>query len=133
MDQWDYLYYVVFIKVSYFRNVFWCLQFLQKNERKQVDLRYHCSKVEFICSFFTIIHFLKICFRVLLTFSNGQMHERQKMANFESDFWSFRKKIYVLRSIFYLSSWILIEMHLFKPSAVGKTNYIHLGGIGPFC
>ena len=26
--------------------------FLQKNERKQVDLRFHGSKVEFVCSFF---------------------------------------------------------------------------------
>ena len=26
--------------------------FFQKNERKQVDLRYHSSKVEFVCSFF---------------------------------------------------------------------------------
>ena len=27
----------------------WCLQFLLKKERKQVDLRYHTSKVEFVC------------------------------------------------------------------------------------
>ena len=27
---------------------FWCLQFPPKNERKQVDLRYHSSEVEFI-------------------------------------------------------------------------------------
>ena len=31
---------------------FWCLQFPPKNERKQVNLRYHSSKVEFVCSFF---------------------------------------------------------------------------------
>ena len=31
---------------------FWCLQFLPKNERKQVNQRYHSSKVEFVCSFF---------------------------------------------------------------------------------
>ena len=30
---------------------FWCLQFLPKNEWKQVDLRYHSSKVEFVHSF----------------------------------------------------------------------------------
>ena len=47
---------------------FWCLQFLPKNERKQVDLRYHSSKVKFIRSFFGEIHGLTICFRVLLTF-----------------------------------------------------------------
>ena len=48
---------------------FWCLQFLPKNEQKQVNLRYRCSKVEFICSFFGRIHDLTICFRVLLTFT----------------------------------------------------------------
>ena len=47
---------------------FWCLQFLPKNERKQVDLRYHSCKVELIRSFFGRIHGLTICFRVLLTF-----------------------------------------------------------------
>ena len=31
---------------------FWCLRFPPKNERKQVDLRYHSSKVEFFRSFF---------------------------------------------------------------------------------
>ena len=46
-----------------------CLQFLPKNERKQVDLRYLSSKVEFIRSFFGRLHGLTICFRVLLTFS----------------------------------------------------------------
>ena len=30
---------------------FLCLQFPPKNERKQVDLRFHSSKVEFFCSF----------------------------------------------------------------------------------
>ena len=32
--------------------VFWCLRFPPKNEQKQVDLRYHSSKVEFLHSFF---------------------------------------------------------------------------------
>ena len=31
---------------------FWCLRFPPKNEQKQIDLRYHSSKVEFLCSFF---------------------------------------------------------------------------------
>ena len=31
---------------------FWCLRFPPKNERKQVDLRYHSSKDEFFRSFF---------------------------------------------------------------------------------
>ena len=47
---------------------FWCLQILPKNEQKQVDLRYHSNKVEFIRSFFGRIHGLTICFRGLLTF-----------------------------------------------------------------
>ena len=32
--------------------IFWCLRFHPKNERKQVDLRYHSSKDEFFRSFF---------------------------------------------------------------------------------
>ena len=31
---------------------FWCLQFSPKNEQKQVNLRFHSSKVEFVPSFF---------------------------------------------------------------------------------
>ena len=50
---------------------FWCLQFHPKNEQKQVDLRYHSSKVKFICSFFGRIHGFTICFRVLLTFKKA--------------------------------------------------------------
>ena len=34
-----------------FEMSFWCLQFLQKNHQKQVDLRYHSSKVEFVVCF----------------------------------------------------------------------------------
>ena len=42
---------------NYYRSVnfemsFWCLQFLPKNEQKQVDQRYHSSKVKFVHSFF---------------------------------------------------------------------------------
>ena len=32
--------------------VFWCLQFPPKKEQKQIALRYHSSKVEFLRSFF---------------------------------------------------------------------------------
>ena len=28
--------------------IFWCLRFPPKNEQKQVNLRYHSSKVEFL-------------------------------------------------------------------------------------
>ena len=40
------------LKVSYSRNVFLGRRCPPKYERKQVDLRYHSSKVEFVCSFF---------------------------------------------------------------------------------
>ena len=50
---------------------FWCLWFLQKSEQKQVNLRYHSSKVEFVCSFFFFwrIVGLKKSLRLCLTFS----------------------------------------------------------------
>ena len=35
-----------------FEMSFGCFQFLPNNEQKQVDLRYHSSKVEFFRSFF---------------------------------------------------------------------------------
>ena len=44
-----------------FRNIF--LVFLPKNERKQFDLRYHGSKVEFFSSFFGRIEETKKIFR----------------------------------------------------------------------
>ena len=47
---------------------FWCLQFPPKNERKQVDLTYHSSKVEFVCSLFGRSVGLKKSFRLCLTF-----------------------------------------------------------------
>ena len=49
--------------------VFWCLGFPPKNEQKQVDLRYHSSKVEFARSFFGGIEDTTICFRDYLTFN----------------------------------------------------------------
>ena len=51
-----------------FGKSFWCLQFPPKNERKQVNLRYHTSKVEFDRSFFGGIEDTIICFRNYLTF-----------------------------------------------------------------
>ena len=48
--------------------LYWCLQFPPKNERKQVDLRYHSSKVEFVRSFFGRIVGLKKPLRLCLTF-----------------------------------------------------------------
>ena len=51
---------------------FWRLQFLPKKWTKQVDLRYHTIKVEFIRSFFGRIYGLTICLRVLPTFKTFQ-------------------------------------------------------------
>ena len=48
---------------------FWCLQFPPKNERKQVDLRFHSNKVEFVRSFFRGNIYLKKSFRLFPTFS----------------------------------------------------------------
>ena len=50
------------------------IHFLPKNERKQVDLRYHSSKVEFVRSFFGGIEDTIICFRGYLTFSTPFLH-----------------------------------------------------------
>ena len=49
---------------------FWCLQFSPKTEQKQVNLRFHSSKVEFIRMFFggNVVG-LKKSFRLCLTFS----------------------------------------------------------------
>ena len=50
---------------------FCCFQFPPKNERKQVNLRYHSSKVEFVRSFFGRIIGLKKPFRLCLTFNSS--------------------------------------------------------------
>ena len=47
---------------------FWCLQFLPKYEQKQAILRFHSSKVKFVCSFFGRNVGLKKSFRLCLTF-----------------------------------------------------------------
>ena len=48
---------------------FWCLQFSPKKEQKQVNLRFHSSKVEFVRSFFGGNVYLKKSFRLFLTFT----------------------------------------------------------------
>ena len=48
--------------------VFWGRRFSPKNERKQVDLRYHSSKVEFFHSFFGGNRRQQEPFRNFLTF-----------------------------------------------------------------
>ena len=58
---------------------FWCLQFPPKNERKQVDLRFHSSKVEFVCSFFGGNVYLKKSFRLFLTFSRVNIFSSLKL------------------------------------------------------
>ena len=70
--------FVLFLKIKLklvnFKMDFWCLQFLQKNQQKRVNLRYDRSKVEFIHSFFGRICGLAICFRVWLTFTGKLPH-----------------------------------------------------------
>ena len=51
---------------------FWCLQFPPKNQRKQVDLRFHSSKVEFVRSFFWRKRQLE---KIISTFSD--LYEQQ--------------------------------------------------------
>ena len=60
------------LKVRLFQNVFLVSSISSKNERKQVDLRFHISKVEFVCSFFGENVYLKKLFRLFLTSRNGQ-------------------------------------------------------------
>ena len=55
--------------------LFGVFNFLQKNERKQVDLRFHSSKVEFVCSFFGGNVSLKKSFQPLAI---KQCHEGRK-------------------------------------------------------
>ena len=47
---------------------YWCLQFPPKNERKQVNMRFHSRKVEFIHSYLGGNFGLKKSFRLCLTF-----------------------------------------------------------------
>ena len=56
-----------------FEMSFRCLQFPPTNEQKQVDLRFQCSKVEFISSFSGGNIYLKESFRLFLTFSKCQI------------------------------------------------------------
>ena len=49
--------------------LFGVFNFLQKNEQKQVNLRFHSSKVKFVCSFFGGNVYLNKSFRLFLTFS----------------------------------------------------------------
>ena len=48
--------------------LFGVFNFFQKNEQKQADLRFHCNKVEFICSFFGRNIGLEKSFRLCMTF-----------------------------------------------------------------
>ena len=57
---------------------FWCLQFPTKSKRKQVDLRCHSSKVEFVRLFFEGNVDLKKSFRFCLTFSKNGTQKKQQ-------------------------------------------------------
>ena len=66
----------------------WCLQFPPKNERKQVDLRYHSSKVEFVCSLFGGIEDTIICFRDYLTLSvDGKSQKKIPTNSYATSNW----------------------------------------------
>ena len=64
--------------------VFWCLRFPPKNERKQVDLRYHSSKVKFFHSFFGGNRRHQKPFRNYLTFKTVKFV--MKVKNFQDLF-----------------------------------------------
>ena len=49
--------------------LFWCLQLPPKTNEKQVDLRFHSSRVEFVRSFFGGNVYLKKSFQLFLTFN----------------------------------------------------------------
>ena len=57
-----------FVKGQLISKCLWCLQFLPKHERKQVDLRYHSSWVELFRSSFGRIECRKMFFWNQLTF-----------------------------------------------------------------
>ena len=88
--------------------VFWCLRFSPKNEQKQVDLRYHSSKVEFLHSFFGRNWRRQKPFRNCLTFSKCQNHDD----NFAIFLWLSQK------------SWtLLFQSHHFKVQTLVETPY----------
>ena len=62
---------------------FWCLQFPPKNEQKQVNLRFHNSKLEFVHLFFGGNVGLKKSFRLCLTFSDRENYRSGICKNFE--------------------------------------------------
>ena len=51
---------------------FWCPQFLPKNEQKQVNLRFHSNKVDFVRLLLARNIGLKKSFQVCLTFNLDQ-------------------------------------------------------------
>ena len=61
-----------------FEMPFWCLQFPPKNERKHVDLRFHSSKVEFVCSFFGGNIYFKKSFQLFLTIIDFKLLNMQQ-------------------------------------------------------
>ena len=67
------------MKIVNLEKSYWCLQFPPKNEGKQVNLRFHGSKVEFVCSFFGGNVSLKKSFGVFLTFINGLSNRKVEL------------------------------------------------------
>ena len=58
---------------------FWCLQFPPKREQKQVDLRFHSSKLEFLGLLFGEDVGLKKSFLLCLTFSRAGKVKLEKV------------------------------------------------------
>ena len=87
---------------------FWCLQFPPKNEQKQVDLRFHSSKVEFVHSFFGGNIYLKNYFRLFLTFSNNTNPESQNF--FSPIFLSFLKQLKIKANVLLLNKGFLFSV-----------------------
>ena len=112
----------------------WCLQFPPKNEQKRVNLRYHSSKVEFVCPFFGGIEDTIICFQEYLPFTIISFHtlfldyltfnrtltwlfilyhkstknvwKLQKYKNFSADYLECKKKV---ESVLFLDPWIWLQ------------------------
>ena len=85
---------------------FWCLQFPPKNERKQIDLGFHSSNVEFVPSFLE-----EASFPLFLAFKNESDYSKHTMGS-KRFFWSCIEMYYESQSLWVdkctLVSW---QMH----------------------
>ena len=93
---------------------FWCLQFPLKNERNQVDLRFHSSKVEFVRLLFGGNVGLKKSFQLCLTFSNVK-----KMGSFFSNFVASSE--YMNNEHVFSRNMFLVETQVYKDKIKNET------------